>query len=869
MTLAFILGCTPVTFADNEVGQRESEFLTAIGIYSSKEISSSITRADFAEVAAKLIGGTEDSFVTPDRRLFIDVDENTNNVGAIGYLFNQGIIAGYGNAAFEPDKNLTCQEAVKIIVSLMGYEQTAEVNGGYYTGYLAAARSMGLLKGVLTGYESDIDTGNLAVMIVNAMESDIMNLEINGTKVSMSTDKGVTLMGKYLNMGKYTGIVNGYDYTSLESAATEYAKGTVSIGDMVFDVGKVDAEKYLGMNVEAYYVDDDGEYTLVYINEKRNNIVYIDRDNIEQASVTEVEYFKNADDNRTTKAKIDTNAIYIYNGKKIVMVSDEDLFPNCGSLKLIDNNNDSRADVVIINDYKEAIVSSVLATEKKVITKYDNETLDFDDEEIKFYIGEDEAEFTDISKTSILSIAESKNTSGNKVVKVIITDEIVTGTIKGFTGGNGEATATVNGEDYDFSVQFNIYKGMGKVAYPSTGDVEYEFRLNMEGKIAYYKMAVGGRKYAYVIRTWLDDDEEDVRYIKMYTSDGEFLRIPMKEKVSFNGTKTLSKNLEIENEQLIVYDVDSAGSLSKIDIAQDKTAETYYTAKDDEFVLHYKSPLIEREQDGIVEMVYQGMRFYKNFAENKPFRFIKGKTIYFQIPQDKTKEADYKVITDLGTTDITVSGPISIYDSKAGGVISAMVAGELGGSDSYDTPQMVDNISEILDDDDQVCTQINFVGGNSVILSPDVRFVQPAKKDSKGEIKWSKVVDYSNVGIKDLKHGDVIQYVTTAGYVTKIMVLVRVDNIGPERVDGDHIARSGNIVGKVLSVNEDGNTALIYYVDRFGNPQYQAMQIGGTVMKYDSSAKKGDYTTSSDVREGDTVLLNSFWWSIKATFIFR
>ena len=32
---------------------------------------------------------------------------------------------------------------------------------------------------------------------------------------------------------------------------------------------------------------------------------------------------------------------------------------------------------------------------------------------------------------------------------------------------------------------------------------------------------------------------------------------------------------------------------------------------------------------------------------------------------------------------------------------------------------------------------------------------------------------------------------------------------------------------------------------------------------------KADYSTASDVQPGDTVLLNSFWWSIKATFIFR
>lgn len=863
--LAVILGCVSVSYADKAVGADEAEILAAIGVYTSSEVSPSITRADFAGVAARLLGGSEEEFTLPEKRLFADVDENTNNAGAINYLFSHGIIVGYGNAVFEPDRNLTCQEAVKILVSALGYEHTAEMYGGYYTGYLQIASSTGLLKGVTTGYDSDIDTGNLAVMIMNAMETEIVTVTINGTNVSMSPDEGVTLMGKYLDMGKYTGIVNGYDYTSLESEAKEYAKGTVSIGNMEFYCGRINAEKYLGMNVEAYYTEVDGDYTLVYLKDRKNTCADIDRNYIEKASVSEIEYYKTSDDLKTSKFKIAADAVYIYNGKKTVMIADNDLYPNCGSLRLIDNNGDSKADVVIINDYSEVIVSSVLSTERKVITKYDNKTLDFDDDEILFYVGDAEAEFSDIAKTSILNIAESKNSTGRKITRVIITDEAVTGSIRAFTKGEDKVTVSVDGNDYEFSVQFGIYNGLGKTAYPSAGDTEYEFRLNMEGRIADFKMATGGRKYAYVIRNWLDDEEE-IRYIKMYTSDGEFLKIPMREKLSVNGTKTDSLTLSLENEQLIVYEVDSEDKLSKIETAIDKRSETYYIAKDEEFVLHFRSELVQKTQpDGTVAWVYPSQRFYKTFAENKPYRFMKGKTIYFQIPEDKTSEKDYKIISDLGSTDIGVKGPISIYDAKEGGIIGAMIAGELGGSDSYATPQMVDNVSSVLNEDDEACTQINFIGGSSVIVSPDVKFVQPSSSFK----SWAEAVDYSNVGLDDLTHGDVIQYVVTGGYADTIMVLVRAHDVGGVRSADEYLAKNGNIVGKVMSIDDKGTTGIIYYKDRYNKEWYQSMQLGGTVLKYDSSTNKGSYTTASDIREGDTVLINSFWWSIKATFIFR
>ena len=120
-----------------------------------------------------------------------------------------------------------------------------------------------------------------------------------------------------------------------------------------------------------------------------------------------------------------------------------------------------------------------------------------------------------------------------------------------------------------------------------------------------------------------------------------------------------------------------------------------------------------------------------------------------------------------------------------------------------------------------------------------------------------------------MKRGDVIQCRVVDGYAEDIMVLVCVDNIGPVRIDGDHIAESGNTLAKVLSVNKEGTRALIHYVDRWGDEQYQSAGIGGSVFKYDSETGKAEYSTAADVRPGDTVLLNSFWWSIKATFIFR
>lgn len=387
--------------------------------------------------------------------------------------------------------------------------------------------------------------------------------------------------------------------------------------------------------------------------------------------------------------------------------------------------------------------------------------------------------------------------------------------------------------------------------------------MNAKGEIADTSVISQGRKYGYVIKCWLEDEEE-TSYIKMYTSEGEFIKAPARDKVTLNTTKVDGSALYsvLDAEQLIVYDIDSDGKIFKVKTAEDKTSQAWSTVSGDEFVLHSKSA---KKADG----TYAGQRFYKNFAENKPYYFVDNKTVYFQIPNDKNREEDYKIITKLGSTDIAAKGPVYVYDIAEGGAIGAMVAGTLGGSEDYNTPQMVDSLSYTINEDDIPCTQINFVDGSSVILGENVKYSQPEKMTNGTKLIWKDVIDYTNVTAEDLKRGDVIQCKVVDGYVENIMVLVCVNNIGPSRIGDDHIAKSGNILGKVLSVNKEASRALIEYNNYEGDATYQSMGIGGSVFRYDSKTGKAEYSTASDVQPGDTVLLNSFWWSIKATFIFR
>ncbi len=865
IAVSIIFSSFTMAYAADEmaVGQSEANMLDGIGIYDSNVIENSITRAEFADIVVRMMGVDEETIPAPSKQVYIDVPVDHECAPVVNYLYDNGIMIGHDDASFKPDSELTCQEAAKILVSLLGYREIAEVNGGYFVGYLTASNDAGLFKGVKTGYSSVIDTGNLAIMIKNALEANVISMELTSGGYVLKKDETTTIMSKYLDMGKYTGIVEGYEYTSIKSETIEYGENKAYIGNVDFNTGDVDLSDFIGMNTEIYYRENDGEYTVLYAQEYRNKYVVIESDNIEDASLENIEYYANSDSTKTTNFKINSDAVFIYNGKKDLLITDENLNPISGNIKLIDNNNDGRAEVVVIKEFTEYPVKGVISTDEQVTTQFSSKILDFSDQSTvyKFYMDGSETDFTAITKNSVLNILESKNTTGTKLMNIYIVNNSVEGMVTSISRPDDDFVIQFDsGEEYKLSQSLINYIEDNKTFNEETNEYEYGFayptntnsytvRLNNYGEIAYYSIMTTGKKYAYLVRTWFDPEEE-ISYVKMFTSAGEMVRAPLKDKVTLNDEKVKGEIIPdlIDPEQIIIYDMNSEGTVTKLKTAKDKTAEKYYVADADEFVLNATATSI---------------RFYKNFAEHRPFYFEPDHTVYFTIPTDKDDEEGYKIVTKLASTDVGVKGNVKIYDVGNGGIIGAMMSGDSANSGDYMTPQMIDSVTQTINEDDQPCTQINFVSGSSVTLKDNVSFIQPDVS------VWTNSVDYDDLTVDDLKRGDVIQYTVTDGYVDKVMVLIHVDDIGDVRIDGDHIAESGNMVCKVLSVSDSGSRAIVYYINRDNREVWQTMNIGGSVYKYDSKTGKADYSTTADIREGDTLLINSFWWSVKATFIFR
>ncbi len=176
----------------SELGQ-----LNDIGIMSDGDMHISpfetITRGEMARIITQLYGydDLEVFNMTGEKKTcdFIDVSSKNPYFSSINYVSKRGIMNGYGNSLFLPDKDITYNEAVKTIITVLGYEPKVLQKGGYPQGYLNVANELEL---ILYPYAQDhnITGQELCDIIHKALDTPHMEQVMFGAVVEYAVLDG-------------------------------------------------------------------------------------------------------------------------------------------------------------------------------------------------------------------------------------------------------------------------------------------------------------------------------------------------------------------------------------------------------------------------------------------------------------------------------------------------------------------------------------------------------------------------------------------------------------------------------------------------------------------------------------------------------
>lgn len=214
-------------------------------------LSNKVTRAEFVKmlICASVYKDKVPtvSYYSP----YSDVPYTHWSSGYIQLAVEQGWVNGYTDGTFRPDNTINLEEAVILILSILGYT-SQDVIGTYPYGQLALYNSLGLNKNIIAKQGTQLSRQDCVYLFYNML--------------SANTKSGV----KYLQMLGYTADTNGN--VDINKVINENVDGpyvvTSTIYEMGIDLSNITVER----NSYKSTLEDISKYDVIYYSDKLNKI---------------------------------------------------------------------------------------------------------------------------------------------------------------------------------------------------------------------------------------------------------------------------------------------------------------------------------------------------------------------------------------------------------------------------------------------------------------------------------------------------------------------------------------------------------------------------------------------------------------------
>lgn len=573
----------PASYAQNAVNnvddfQNRLTFLTQLGIGKKSELSSKdniLTRAEFVAIAVELMN-TNYRAVPDDS--FVDVPVDHPFASEIYTAKEYGLVSGTSVANFSPDRKITYGAAVKILTTVLGYEQYALVIGAYPVGYFTIAQRSGLLKGISGDVDSTLRADVAVMLIYNALHTEMaLESAIYNGDVHYSTTKNKNLLTENFKLSSINGVIQTAGLYSMVPGYTD-TNLIININSSEFKCDILKIESYLGLNACVWYTKDREAIAIDV--DSSNKIMEIGSDDIIGFDNFELYTYEG---DKTKSYRFDRGYSFVKNGRQIVNDNSDFKIP-AGKLLIIDNNGDGRFDIVQSFAKEYFIVSSIVNTSYTVYDKNQNNvSFSFDnnsEKSGKIYVEDiesgliKEADFDDIAVGMVLEVEVSED---GILTKAIAT----TKTVKGEVTEIGEDEIFIDGTSYKMNIYFKTNTDVKNAMVGNVG----EFHIAPDGTLTYMKsQSTKESEYGFFldcadVKNGLDFQTQ----IKLLTSIGEVKVYKLSEYITFDGKKkTKSNSDEIKSKlmymgvpqyQPIRYAINENGEINLIDLAEDRTDE--------------------------------------------------------------------------------------------------------------------------------------------------------------------------------------------------------------------------------------------------------------------------------------------------------
>ncbi len=313
------------------------------------------TRGEFTKLLISL-AGLENLGVYGNNVYFYDVPTESEYFSSVAYCVEKGYVSGYPDGLFRPNTGITPEEAIKVLVHLLGYEHLTQ---GGFAEYITTAQMIGLTKGIDLPYGEMLLGGEVAKLIHNALDIPLVlmtGLDGENGVYEISEDK--TILSENFGMGKMSGVVYATSLTGFSGHSAVSEKYAV-IGNGSFYSETDAAWEYLGYNVDVLYSvnkeKDRNEILTININNK-NKVIEISKEDFSKISDGKLYYTQNEKDVNISVTRFFN---FIYNGKAQEYDSSKISNAKNGRFTLISNDGSNEYKIVKFESFTTFFVERV------------------------------------------------------------------------------------------------------------------------------------------------------------------------------------------------------------------------------------------------------------------------------------------------------------------------------------------------------------------------------------------------------------------------------------------------------------------------------------------------------------------------------
>lgn len=699
ISLIFCL-CGSLSSVSAESQEDISGLLKALEITDSGALpQTTVTRAEFAGITVRLMR-LDEKTVDGDKPIFTDVPKSHWAYNYVIISAQRGWINGYPDGTFRPDDPIFINDAVKILLYVMGYDSVLEKENGASLSGMAA--QLNLYDGINNTGSIPLARYEMQRLIYNALLADIMSIdEFDDSRFIYSRNTSVNILSKYYDAYRIKGIVNATQYASIDSRGLVNAN-EIRIDDTVYPVTGIDSVKLIGRSVVCFIKDVGNGISpeILWMYEDDNSTVTVYSEDFEEYSGGKI----NVNTDRGVKSyKTEPGTVFLYNnrilrGEEIT----ERIYVQAGWFELLDNDRDGAYELIDIKEY-QTFRMSTYDSNNNVICGVDGFRLSVENEEHFRITDSDDniCAFTDLPADCLINIFDSEDDDIPCFIMYSSRTEEVSLT---YIDSEEKKVTASTGTEYKISLN------AAELLKTLRAGASYIFYLDNFGHVAGTKEVTDTKNIAYLINVGYEEENSGISELalKMMGTDGSIFEMKCSDNISVrlsDGTYrrfTDDQLLELfggrDNliRRLLMYFLNKEGLISEIwlaadssrmdlpfhevvigDMTQDELQSRfrYYTATRafmnkfmiDRSTIIYSVPFSDSQSGfddsdfGITPITYFANRFYNISKDGmylpKPIAIASGKIvadilIWEQKPDAAADFSDYDygiLITDLKT----------------------------------------------------------------------------------------------------------------------------------------------------------------------------------------------------------------------------